>query len=210
MAQKRIALFGGTFDPVHLGHTAVADAAAQHIGAQKVIFIPAKRSPLKQFSPVASDKHRLEMITLAIAGNEKFQLSDCELKEPRPSYTLDTIGYFRERFGRDTSLYWLIGADSIEELAGWYKIAELIDGCSLSVMYRAGFGHPDFSRFEALWGRRRVEKLQSNVIATPLVEISSTEIRERLAAGGDVSEMLHGPVAEYISRNGLYRSKADL
>jgi nicotinate-nucleotide adenylyltransferase len=91
MLTRRIALFGGTFDPIHLGHTTVADAAARQIGAERVIFIPAKISPLKGFFPFASDTDRLKMIELAIAGHELFAASDCELKRPAPSYTLDTV-----------------------------------------------------------------------------------------------------------------------
>ncbi len=77
MAKRKIALFGGTFDPVHLGHTAVAEDAARHIGAEKIIFIPAKRSPLKGFLPKANDKHRLKMIALAIADQKTVEVSDC-------------------------------------------------------------------------------------------------------------------------------------
>jgi len=207
MAKRKIALFGGTFDPIHLGHTTVAADAAEYIGAEKIIFIPAKRSPLKGFLPKASDNDRLAMIALAIAGNKNFQVSDYELKKPEPSYTLETIRQFQADYGSRTSIYWLVGADSIDELSLWYGIVELIDECNLSAMYRAGCEPPDFARFKAIWGPERVEKLQRNVIRTPLIAMSSTEIRDRLAAGGDVTNMLHPPVADYIRKHGLYQSK---
>jgi len=207
MVKRKIALFGGTFDPIHLGHTTVAADAAKHIGAEKIIFIPAKRSPLKGFLPKANDGDRLEMIALAIAEDKNFQVSDCELKKPAPSYTLETIRQFQAKHGSGTSIYWLIGADSIDDLLHWYGITELIDGCNLTTMYRAGCKPPDFSKFAAVWGRQRVGKLQRNVIQTPLIDISSTEIRDRLAAGRDVSGMLHPPVADYIYKHGLYQSK---
>lgn len=207
MAKRKIALFGGTFDPIHLGHTTVAADAAKHIGAEKIIFIPAKRSPLKGFFPKASDNDRFAMIALAIADDKSFQLSDYELRKPEPSYTLETIRQFQADYGSRTSIYWLVGADSIDELSLWYGIVELIDECNLSAMYRAGCEPPDFARFEAIWGPERVEKLHRNVIQTPLIDISSTEIRDRLAAGGDVTNMLHPPVADYIHKHGLYQSK---
>ncbi|MEE9370255.1 MAG: nicotinate (nicotinamide) nucleotide adenylyltransferase [Sedimentisphaerales bacterium] len=208
MEERKIALFGGTFDPIHLGHTAVAEAAAEHIGADKIIFIPAKCSPLKDSFPRASYDDRLAMMALAIADNEMFQLNDYELKKTGPSYTLETVRRFQAEFGSDTSIYWLVGADSIDDLPHWYKVAELIDECNLCVMFRAGCDPPDFTRFEPVWGSGPVEKLQRNVIPTPLIDISSTEIRNRLAAGLNVADMLAPPVADYIHKHRLYQSKA--
>jgi nicotinate-nucleotide adenylyltransferase len=206
MTKRKIALFGGTFDPIHLGHTTVAVDAAGKIGAEKIIFIPAKRSPLKGFLPRASDNHRLKMIRLAIEGVKNLQASDFELKKPSPSYTLATIRKFQSDYGSDTSIHWLIGADSVNDLTYWYKITELIDACNLTTMYRAGCEVPDYTKFEEIWGRRRVEKLQRNIIQTPLVNISSTEIRDLIAKNGDFTGMVHPAVAEYIRKNGLYQS----
>lgn len=207
MTDRRIALFGGTFDPIHLGHTTVAAAAAEHIRADRVVFIPAKCSPLKDALPEAGDDHRVRMITLAIAEDEKFQVNDCELKEAKPSFTLDTVRKFQGDLGGETSLYWLVGADTIDELPRWYEIAELIDHCYICVMYRAGCRTPDFTKFTNIWGLQRVQKLQQNIIKTPLIDISSTEIRCRLAAGQEVTDMLHPRVADYIRVHGLYKSK---
>ena len=207
MAERKIALFGGTFDPIHLGHTTVAAAAAEHIGAEETVFIPTKCSPLKQSFPQASDDDRLNMIALAIKDNKKFQLSNCELKKTEPSYTLETVRQFHAEHGSETLIHWLVGADGINDLPCWYKIARLIDECNLSVMFRAGCEPPNFARFRDIWGTERVEKLQQNVIPTPLIDISSTVIRQRLAAGWDVTGMLHPSVIEYIRQHGLYQSE---
>lgn len=207
MAKRRIALFGGTFDPIHAGHTTVAAAAAAYIGVEKVVFIPAKRSPLKTSLPEASDQDRLTMIALAIAGHKQFEASDCELKKAKPSYTLETVRQFQSDYGSDTSIFWLMGADALDDLPLWYRAVDLIDECNLCVMFRAGFEPPDFAGFQAMWGPGRIDKLRRNVIRTPLVDVSSTEIRTRLAAGQDVENMLHPVVAEYIRKHGLYRSK---
>jgi nicotinate-nucleotide adenylyltransferase len=203
--KRKVALFGGTFDPIHLGHTGVAAEAAKHIGAEKIVFIPAKRSPLKGFIPSASDNDRLAMIALAIAGHNNLEISAYELKKTEPSYTLQTVRQFQADLGSETEIYWLIGADSINDLQHWYGITELIDECNLSTMYRPGFEQPDFSKFTKLWGCRYVEKLQRNVIKTPLFDISSTEIRNRLASGGEVTNMLHPAVADYIRKHSLYQ-----
>ena len=210
MTEKRITLFGGTFDPVHMGHTAVAAAAGEGIGADKVIFVPAKRSPLKAFFPEASDEDRLEMIKLATEGNGRFGFSDYELKKTGPSYTLETVRYFRQQLGKDVLIYWLIGADTLEDLPHWYGITELIDECNLAVMHRAGFAKPDFSKYISLWGAGRVEKMQRNVVETPLIDISSTEVRKRLAGGREVSGMISSKVLQYIRDNGLYGYRRDL
>jgi len=207
MAKRKIVLFGGTFDPIHLGHTTVAAAAAERIGAEKIVFVPTKCSPLKDSFPEAGDDDRLKMIALAIAGNKKFELSNYELKKPEPSYTLETVRQFQAEYGSETLIYWLMGADSIDELPRWYGIVELIGACNLCVMFRAGCNPPDFTRFTAIWGPERVEKLQRNVIQTPLIDISSTEIRNRLAAGRDVTNMLSSLVADYIRKHNLYQSK---
>ena len=206
MVKRKIALFGGTFDPIHLGHTAVVADTAKMIGAEKIIFVPAKRSPLKGFFPKAGDSDRFKMISLAIADYKDFQVSDCELQRPEPSYTLETVRRFQADYGGETSIYWLIGADSIDELQLWYGITDLIDECNLSTMFRAGCSPPDFAKFEDIWGLGRVEKLQRNIIQTSLIDISSTEIRDRFAAGGNVTDMLHPDVADYIRKHGLYQS----
>ncbi|MFZ0034338.1 MAG: nicotinate-nicotinamide nucleotide adenylyltransferase, partial [Sedimentisphaerales bacterium] len=144
---------------------------------------------------------------LAITDNKKFQLNDYELRKPKPSYTLETIRWFQANYGAKALMYWLVGADSIGELARWYGIVELIDECNLCVMFRAGCEPPDFAKFKDIWGTARVEKLQRNIIRTPLIDISSTEIRNRLAAGRDVTDMLAPSVADYIRKHGLYQSK---
>jgi len=202
---RRLALFGGTFDPIHLGHTTVAEAAARQLDAEQVVFIPAKISPLKGFFPFASDVDRLRMIELAIAGNRLFAVSACELKRPAPSYTLDTVRQFRRQCGPGTSIHWLIGADGVGDLVHWHKIQELIDECDLTTMRRPGFPAPDFDRFEPLWGAQRVAKLKGNMIETPLVDVSSTEVRRRLIAGEDVTGMLHPDVIQYIRAHHLYQ-----
>ena len=206
MVKRKIALFGGTFDPIHLGHTAVAADAAKMIGAEKTIFVPAKRSPLKGFFPKAGDSDRLKMISLAIDHNKNFQVSEYELQRPEPSYTLETVRKFQGDYGDDTLIYWLIGADSIDELQLWYGITDLIDECNLSTMFRAGCEPPNFAKFEDIWGPDRVKKLKRNVIQASLVDISSTEIRSRLAAGENVTDMLHPDVADYICKHDLYKS----
>ncbi len=203
MTKRKIALFGGTFDPIHLGHIRVASFTLDKLGAELIIIIPAKRSPLKVDSPIAGDDDRINMIKLATSNVSGFEVSDFELKKEPPSYTLNTIKHFQEKYP-DSQLYWLIGADNINDLPAWYKIETLIDECFITTMCRPGFDKPDFSKFAELWGSERTKKLQGNIIETPLVDISSTEVRARLTQGMDVSDMLDSDVADYIKKNNLY------
>lgn len=202
---KKIALFGGTFDPVHNGHVDVAEYACGVIGAQKVIMIPAKRSPHKNSSPFASAQDRTNMVSLAIASRENFDLSDCETTRAEPSYTLDTIEYFQSKYAPDTQLYWLIGADSLKDLTKWHRIRDILELCTITVMFRAGFAEPDFSEFARIFGWSYAMKLSESVIQTPLIEISSTDIRRKIASGQSVENLIHPDVFRYIIEKRLYR-----
>ena len=207
MKEAIIALFGGSFDPVHVGHTTVAAHAAKCLNAEEIIFIPAKRSPLKSAHPCAADEHRLAMIERAIANQRSFSVSDYELKGPAPSYTLHTVNHFRKLRPTNTIFYWLVGADGVKDLPFWYGIDDLLQACRVAVMYRAGVDPPDFAAFTNLWGKQQTDLLQENVIKTPLIDASSTEIRARLARGDAVDELLDASVLAYIQENGLYGPK---
>jgi nicotinate-nucleotide adenylyltransferase len=204
MDKKEIILFGGTFDPVHLGHTTVAKAALDYIRAERLIFIPTKCSPLKSALPRASDIDRLNMLNLAVEGQDKFEVSDYEIKRPAPSYTIDTVRHFQSIYGTEYILRWLVGADSIDDLVYWHRITDLIDECNVATMYRAEYDEPDFAKYKNIWGIERVKKLQENIVPTPLINISSTEVRRRISSGQEVAQILDSNVLSYIKENGLY------
>ena len=203
--KPKIILFGGTFDPVHIGHVKVARSALKQIGADKLIFIPANRSPHKKNSPRATPKQRYEMIELAVRKYDNIEISDCEFKRQGPSYSFDTVMYFLEKYDRNCDLYLLVGADAIKDLCKWYRIKDLIDNCFLSVMRRGGEKPPDFTGLENKLGHNRRRKLEKNTVNTPSIEISSTEIRKRVAQGMDISDVVCPEVAEYIKKHDLYR-----
>jgi nicotinate-nucleotide adenylyltransferase len=203
---KRIILFGGTFDPVHVGHTTVVEHVAATLRASDVVFIPARRSPHKSDVPLAPSEQRLAMLTLALADHPSFTVSRCELDRPEPSYTIDTVMEFRRQFP-DARLSLVIGADAISSLPRWYRIGDLLDLCEISVMSRGGVDSPEFDRLVPSLGIEAASRLRESAIATPLIPVSSTEIRARLAAGQDVSSMLHPAVLTYIRCHGLYGAK---
>ncbi|MHC5083421.1 MAG: nicotinate (nicotinamide) nucleotide adenylyltransferase, partial [Planctomycetota bacterium] len=139
---QKVILFGGTFDPIHNGHLHVALHTLNAMNADELIFIPAGRSPHKQIAPT-SGAHRMKMIEIAIENQPKLSVCDCELNRPAPSYTLDTINFFKKQFGEGVDLHWLIGADQLDDFDKWYRIDDLLDSCKMTVMYRAGYPKPD-------------------------------------------------------------------
>jgi nicotinate-nucleotide adenylyltransferase len=204
MKKQTIVLFGGSFDPIHKGHTTVATCAIDQLHADQVFFVPAKRSPLKKHMPQANDQQRLDMIQLAIQDYEGYQVCDYEVNRPAPSYTLHTVQHFKETYGHNCTLYWLIGADAVRDLPHWYGIKELLDLCTLSTMYRAGCAEPDFSSLEKELGAHRVARLSQDVITTPLLPISSTDVRKRLQNNESTKDLLDPEVEAYIKKNHLY------
>lgn len=206
MRPESIVLFGGSFDPIHLGHTTVAACAIDQLRADQAFFVPAKRSPLKQRMPQANDQQRLSMIQLAIQDYEGYQVCDYEVNRPAPSYTLHTVKYFKETYGQNSTLYWLIGADAVCDLHHWYGVKELIDLCTLATMHRAGCAKPDFSSLESKLGPKRVARLSEHIITTPLLPISSTDIRTRLQNNESTEDLLHPEVETYIKTHRLYES----
>jgi nicotinate-nucleotide adenylyltransferase len=204
---KKIILFGGTFDPVHIGHIAVSLAAAEKIGASKVILIPTRRSPHKYQKPLAMDNDRIAMLKLAIAEDKIFEVSPIELNRGEPSYTIDTIRQLKRKFGKDCELYWLIGVDMLKDLPKWHMSEELLNECNFCIMNRGGFKKPDFDYLTGKLSPEAIDKLRKNQIQTPLINISSTEIRQKLEAGKDVSDMVNPEVLNYIKNHKLYSAE---
>jgi nicotinate-nucleotide adenylyltransferase len=204
MTNEKIILFGGTFDPIHNGHIEVANCATDKINASKFIFVPARRSPLKSKQPVAADTDRIAMLQLAIEGRKNFEFSNAEMNRAEPSYTIDTIRQLREKFGENCEFYWLIGADMLNDLPLWHKINDLLDECNICVMNRGGYQKPDFDTLRGRLNPKHIADLKKNMLDTPLIEISSTEIRKRIAEGQDVSQLLPPAGLDYIKRRKLY------
>jgi nicotinate-nucleotide adenylyltransferase len=183
---KKIAIYGGTFDPIHHGHLIVARDALERLGAEKVIFIPAKVSPLRKTAPVARDEIRLSMIQAAIENEPGFAADDCELRRPPPSYTIDTVEEIRRRKG-DVKIYCLIGEDNVGKLPKWRRFADLEKMAHFVVLDRTGKqpAHP-------------------YPVIHRKIDISATEIRKRVATGRSIQYFVPSAVEEIIRREKLY------
>ena len=205
-------MFGGTFNPIHLGHLRGAEEIREAFGLQEVIFIPAALPPHKMTKKIIEAHHRLEMVKQAARKNPQFSTSDVELKRPGKSYSIDTIRYFREIF--KDSLYFILGGDAFVEIDTWKDFRNLFSLCNFIVMIRPGFGQafpvpgalaPDF-RYDggaSEWVHVSGKKIFFKEIN--FLDISSTKIRELAKKGESIKYLVPPEVEAYIEKHGLYQ-----
>lgn len=199
----RIGIFGGTFNPPHLGHLLLAQAAAEEAELDRMIFVPCGIPPHKRSDEIASASDRFEMTFRAIADNPDFEISDIEIKADGLSYTAKTLEKLNELYPNDT-LCFIVGADSLREMAGWYHPGEIFKRAEIIAAFRGGEDRKDALTAAYVY----IEKCGARVscVDMPVVEISSSDIRSRLKSGRSVRYMLPETVADYIRDNNLYRS----
>ena len=201
---KKLGVFGGSFNPIHLGHLVLAETAREALGLERVIFIPAKLPPHKRAAALAAGADRLAMIRLAIAGNSSLAVSDIELRRPGVSYSVDTVRALREKFGAGTQIYFLIGMDTVAELTGWREIALLARLCQFVPLSRPEHAAPNAAALERAIGRLQARALLKRALPMPLIGISSSEIRRRVAQGRTIRYLVPDAVVAYIRRKRLY------
>jgi nicotinate-nucleotide adenylyltransferase len=196
-------VLGGTFDPIHNAHIMVAEEAISSLDLAEVLFIPTAQTPLKEDLPMSAVEHRVQMVRLAIADNPHFKLSTVEIDRPGTSYTVDTIAELRDRLGAENKLFFIIGWDSLSQLHRWREPARIVQMCRLVAVPRPGYSLPDLDSLE-----KDVPGLSQKLILLnkPEIDISSTSIRERVARGLSIDQLVPAPVADYIKQNRLYLS----
>lgn len=205
MAAQRIGLYGGSFNPIHLGHLIVARAVAETLDLSRVIFLPSAAPPHKDRDGLLEAHHRAEMVKLAIAGESGFEFSDHDLTRDGPSYTFETVTHFKAGLSAGDELYWIIGADSLAELATWFRVGELVDACHVVTAARPGWEAPDLSPLASKLGASQIARLRKGILETPRIDISATDIRARVAAGRSIRDLVPESVRLYIELFGLYR-----
>lgn len=219
MSEARIGLFGGTFNPIHLGHLRGAEEVRELCDLQEVIFIPAALPPHKEGEKITEAHHRLEMVRLAIRSNAFFRCSDVEIKRPGMSYTIETLRYFRE--SRQGALFFILGADAFLEIGTWKEFQDLFSLSHFVVMTRPGL---DRMSLRARLGTALTSAFRSHsddedwIHASGMrlcfreinfLDISSTKVRERVKRGRSIKYLVPPEVEAYIQHHGLYQSSAD-
>ena len=198
----RIGLLGGTFDPVHVGHIFIAEEARIRLSFDLVLFVVAGNPWLKVERGISPSEHRIEMVRLSIAQHEHFAISTVEVERGGPSYTVDTLDELRTTMG-ENDYYLILGRDSFTELPLWKEPEKIVGMCKLVVVPRIGTNLPELRDVAA-----RIKGLSGENVVTldsPMIGISSSGIRERVAGGLPIDYLVPGEVEKYIVAHGLYR-----
>jgi nicotinate-nucleotide adenylyltransferase len=193
----RVGLFGGTFDPIHIGHLIAAEEARESVGLDRVVFVPCGIPPHKRSELVSAGPVRLEMTRLATRGNPGFEVSEFEVSRDEASFTIETVRHFSTQLGKDAELFLIVGADSVLEMSLWKNPVELLSESRPIVVSRPGF---DLDNVEP-WLRDRVLLVEGVSVG-----VSSTDIRARVASGRSIRYLVPPPVLSYIVQNKLYSS----
>lgn len=194
-----IGILGGTFDPIHIGHLVVAEEARIKLGFNEVLFVPAGQPLLKPDRNITPSDQRVEMVRRAIADNPHFKLCTIEAERPGPSYTVDTVMTLREQLGSEVGLFFILGRDTLAELPSWKEPKKLVQLCRLVVAPR--LGSKDLQHLET-----EIPGLLGKVVQLdmPVIGISSSGIRQRVAQGLPIRYLVPAGVEKYISEQKIY------
>ena len=196
-----IGVLGGTFDPIHLGHLVVAEEVKARLDLAEILFVPAGQPWLKMSSPILAAEHRVQMVRLALGGKPYFKLSTMEIERVGPSYSIDTIAELKGQLGAEDKLFFILGWDNLAQLPQWREPARLVKICHLVAVPRVGYPAPDLDSLEAI-----IPGLSQATILldTPHIDITASAIRNRVAQGLSIYNLVPEPVERYIRENGLY------
>ncbi|MFB0545945.1 MAG: nicotinate-nucleotide adenylyltransferase [Anaerolineae bacterium] len=197
----RVGVIGGTFDPIHIGHLVIAEEARGRLNLDRVVFVPAATPPHKVDNDISSVEHRLAMVELAIATNPYFFLSRVDIERSGPCYTIDTIKLLRDEWGPGVEIYFIMGQDSLVDILTWHEPQRLIRLCRLVVLSRPGY-KADLEELEALLPGITPH---THILNSPELDISSSDIRQRVREGLPIKYQVPEAVEEYIYAHGLYR-----
>lgn len=200
--KEKIGIMGGTFDPIHVGHLVTAEAVRIDYGLDKVLFIPAANPPHKQDLQVTPAFHRYIMTVMATYSNPHFFVSAIEMERSGPSYTVDTLEELNRQYGGNADFYFITGADAVRDLPSWKNINQILDLCHFVATARPG-SYSALDEVIKLLGQKGRERIYQ--IANPELDISSTDIRERVKKGRSIKYIVPESVENYIFKEALYR-----
>lgn len=196
-----IGVFGGTFDPIHFGHLTVAEEVRVKLGIDRLLFVPAGQPWLKANRPVSPAEHRLEMLSLAITENRHFTISTIEVDRPGPSYAVDTITALKRYLGDAVNIFFLLGSDALAELPQWKEPSRLVQMCQL-----VAFNRPGASPFSLELLESAIPGISDHVsfVEVSQIDISATRIRNLVAQGISLRQLVPQAVERYILEKKLY------
>jgi nicotinate-nucleotide adenylyltransferase len=199
----RLGVFGGTFDPVHLGHLILAEQCREQGRLDQVLFVPAARPPHKANSALAPFAQRVEMLTLAISGQPAFRVDELEKDRPGPSYTVETLEDLHRR-QPDAQLFLLVGGDTLRDLPLWYQPREIVAQVGFLVMTRPGTILPTVEQLRDKLELPAEVPLRVQVVEAPLIDIASHDLRQRARDGRSIRYLVPRAVEAYIEDKQLY------
>ena len=191
--RRRIGILGGTFNPIHIGHLAIAQVVQEKCDLDKVIFVPSFLPPHKKIPDLASAQDRFAMVQLSIKDNPRFAVSDFEIKREGKSYSIDTVRYFQETLPAGTKLFFIIGEDSAAELETWREITALLKAATFIVVNRPGHS-------------QQSTKMKHLTVTMPGIDVSSSYIRRQVKLGESINYLVPRGVFRYIEKHHLYGS----
>ena len=206
---RHIGVIGGTFDPIHFGHLVIAEEVYATLKLAQMVFVPAGQPPHKPEQVVTPAQDRLAMLQLAIASNPHFTISMVDLERPGPSYTVETLRLLREQWGEQTTIYFVIGRDSLEDLLDWYDPLGILEQLDYLVAVKRPGYTEEKGYIERLEERLPGIRQRLIIMSAPQLEISATELRQRVAEGRPIKYQVPEVVEQYILQHGLYRSRGD-
>jgi nicotinate-nucleotide adenylyltransferase len=204
----RLGIFGGSFDPVHNGHLLLAECCREERRLDEVWFLPAAAPPHKLGAVLATPKARLEMLELATSGNEAFRVSALEIDRGGVSYTVETLRAIHKQDPL-AELFLLMGADSLRDLPTWREPGAILELAIPVVVRRAGAAEPDFGPLAGLVLDDRLRTIRASQVVMPLMELSSTDLRQRAGDGRSLRYRIPRAVEKYIETQGLYRNSPE-
>ena len=202
----RLGIFGGSFDPIHFGHLLLAETCREACRLDRVIFMPAALPPHKHGS-MTPPELRVEMLNLALGGHPAMSTSTLEVERGGVSYTVETLAWMQQEHPQ-AMLYFLMGADSLEDLPNWREPRRICELAIPLVVRRAGCGEPSFDTLSHLVDAERLKLIRQSQVEVPVIELSSTDIRQRVAAGKSIRYRTPRAVEMFIQTNGLYAVKS--
>lgn len=195
---------GGSFDPVHMGHLIIAQDAVEQLSLSKVVFIPAAVPPHKQHLKQLNAEHRLKMLQLSVEADQRFSVSDTEIRRGGLSYTVDTLQGLRESLQTE-KLFLIVGSDTLVDLHTWYKIDQVLGICEIATFIRPGEESIESIEQKIKLPAKQKMQLMQNLMDAHRIEISSTEVRTRLLRGESIRYLVPPAVEAYIETHGLYK-----